>query len=184
MSDLHFGKTGHFRKSGIAIPQSVYREDMQRLLDLIHFFKPAQLLVVGDFFHSNANVELEWFLKWRNDIADLPITLIKGNHDILKKDWYLGADIDVVQTELSLGPFRFSHDRCDAVEGQYLFCGHLHPGIQVNGLGKQSLRLPCFYFGREHCTLPAFSKFSGMFSIHPAEDEVVYAIVENKLVRF
>ena len=32
VSDLHFGKTGHFRKSGIAIPPSVYKEDLQRLV--------------------------------------------------------------------------------------------------------------------------------------------------------
>ena len=38
VSDLHFGKTGHFRKSGIAVPQSVYEEDLQRLVDLLHFF--------------------------------------------------------------------------------------------------------------------------------------------------
>ncbi len=30
VSDLHFGKTGHFRKSGIPVPQSVYKEDLQR----------------------------------------------------------------------------------------------------------------------------------------------------------
>ena len=27
-SDLHFGKTGHFRKAGIAMPQSVFKEDL------------------------------------------------------------------------------------------------------------------------------------------------------------
>ena len=35
VSDLHFGKTGHFRKSGIAVPQAVYKEDLQRLVHLI-----------------------------------------------------------------------------------------------------------------------------------------------------
>ncbi len=52
LSDLHFGKTGHFRKAGIAVPQSVYREDLLRLLSLIQYFQPRQLLVVGDLFHS------------------------------------------------------------------------------------------------------------------------------------
>ncbi|HEY4936402.1 MAG TPA: metallophosphoesterase, partial [Puia sp.] len=32
VSDLHFGKTGHFRKSGIAVPPSVFKEDLQRLV--------------------------------------------------------------------------------------------------------------------------------------------------------
>ena len=29
LSDLHFGKTGHFRKEGIAVPQDIYKEDLQ-----------------------------------------------------------------------------------------------------------------------------------------------------------
>ena len=67
VSDLHFGKTGHFRKEGIAVPPSVYKEDLQRLVSQLQFFKPRQLIVVGDMFHSIANKELEWFKKWRND---------------------------------------------------------------------------------------------------------------------
>ena len=61
VSDLHIGKTGHFRKAGIAVPQSVFREDMQRLVSLIQYFKPQTLIVVGDMFHSSANKELELF---------------------------------------------------------------------------------------------------------------------------
>ncbi|HEY1022611.1 MAG TPA: metallophosphoesterase, partial [Flavisolibacter sp.] len=88
VSDLHFGKTGHFRKSGIAVPQTVYKEDMQRLVSLLHYFKPSQLIVVGDFFHSSANIELDWFKRWRENFSALKITLVKGNHDILTDAWY------------------------------------------------------------------------------------------------
>ena len=42
LSDLHFGKTGHFRKEGIAVPQGVYKDDLQRLVTQIQFFKPDQ----------------------------------------------------------------------------------------------------------------------------------------------
>ncbi len=88
VSDTHFGKTGHFRKSGIGVPQNVYKEDLQRLVNLFQYFKPQQLIVVGDLFHSTINRELEFFQKWRNDFHQLHIELVKGNHDILKKDWY------------------------------------------------------------------------------------------------
>ena len=183
VSDLHFGKTGHFRKSGIAVPQSVYKEDLQRLVSLLHYFKPEKLLVVGDFFHSHANVELDWFQKWRNDFAVLEIILVRGNHDILHKTWYKQTNIIVVENELITGPFLFTHDRCNDHESLYTFCGHLHPGIVLHGLGKQSLRLPCFYFANRHCILPAFSKFTGAASIEPKQNETVFAIVENKLVK-
>src|ERR1035437_7802162 len=78
VSDLHFGKTGHFRKSGIAVPQALYKEDLQRLVAQIQYFQPRQLIIVGDLFHSQANKELELFKKWRANFPGLSIHLIKG----------------------------------------------------------------------------------------------------------
>lgn len=183
VSDLHFGKTGHFRKAGIAVPQHVYKEDLQRLVSLLHYFKPQQLLVVGDFFHSSANVELDWFKRWRDDFSLLKIVLVRGNHDILKDAWYKDAAIDVVQPTLQLASFLFSHDRCDQAAGVYSFCGHIHPGVVLHGLGKQSLRFPCFYFTGKHCILPAFSKFTGVVGMNQSEADTIFAIVENELIK-
>jgi uncharacterized protein len=183
VSDLHFGKTGHFRKSGIPVPQGVYKEDLQRLVNLLHYFKPEKLLVVGDFFHSHANMELDWFKKWRDDFSSLQIVLIRGNHDILKGTWYREARIEVIENELELFPFIFTHERCEDHADLYTFCGHIHPGIYLQGLGKQALRLPCFYFGANHCILPAFSKFTGTALIEPEPQENVFAIVDNSLVQ-
>lgn len=97
LSDLHFGKTGHFRKAGIAVPQDVYKEDLQRLFSQVMHFRAESLLIVGDLFHSAANKEMDFFMKWRNDLPQLNITLIKGNHDILSNKWYESAGIDVVK---------------------------------------------------------------------------------------
>lgn len=183
VSDLHFGKTGHFRKAGIAVPQSVYKEDMQRMVDLLHYFKPQQLLVVGDFFHSQANTELDWFLRWREDFSEIRITLIKGNHDILKESWYKKAGIDLAKDSLRINSFLFIHDHCEEHEGIYTFCGHIHPGIILNGLGKQSLRFPCFYFAEKHCVLPAFSKFTGAVGMETRSARDIYAIVDTALIK-
>ena len=183
VSDLHFGKTGHFRKSGIAVPQTVYKEDLQRLIDLLHYFKPQQLIVVGDFFHSHANTELDWFKKWRNDFSSLKILLVKGNHDILKDRWYKEAEIEVIENELQINSILFTHDKCEDREDVYTFCGHIHPGIIINGLGKQSLRFPCFYFAKNYCILPAFSKFTGAVGMDASSAKSIYAIVENKLLQ-
>lgn len=183
LSDLHLGKTGHFRKAGIAVPQAVLKEDMQRLMALLQYFQPEQLIVVGDFFHSRANRELELFKRWRNDVAALPIRLVRGNHDILEDQWYQEASIDVIEPDLLQGPFLFTHDRCDHSEAPYTFCGHIHPGIVISGLGKQSLRFPCFYFTPRYCILPAFGKFTGLATVQPSRSDVVYAIVEQTLMR-
>jgi uncharacterized protein len=183
LSDLHLGKTGHFRKAGIAVPQAVLKEDMQRLLTLLHYFKPEQLIVVGDFFHSHANLELEFFKRWRHDVADLPIKLVRGNHDILHEEWYQEAAIDVIEPDLFVQPFLFTHDRCADSGAPYTFCGHVHPGIVIQGLGRQSLRFPCFYFTPTYCILPAFGKFTGLATVQPTRTDTVYAIVEQSLMR-
>lgn len=189
VSDLHFGKTGHFRKSGIAVPQSVYMEDLQRLVFQIQFFKPRQLIIVGDLFHSHANKELELFGRWRDDLSGIDIQLVKGNHDILKDHWYERFGITVTPGSLRLNSFCFQHDLedCDTDDGQeepsYMFSGHIHPGIVISGLGKQSLRFPCFYFTEKVCVLPAFSRFTGAASVDPKPGELVYAIVNNSIIK-
>lgn len=183
VSDLHFGKTGHFRKSGIAVPQSVYKEDLQRLVTLLHHFRPEQLIVVGDFFHSHANSELDWFRKWRHDFEQLKVVLVRGNHDILKDSWYAESNIDVVEGQLQVNSFMFSHDQVAVADGLYQFFGHIHPGVVINGLGKQSLRFPCFYFTDSYCILPAFSKFTGAMAMERRQARAVYAIVENALIK-
>jgi DNA ligase-associated metallophosphoesterase len=182
LSDLHFGKTGHFRKAGIAVPQSVYKEDLQRLLELIQYFKPEQIIAVGDLFHSHQNLELDLFKRWRNDFSSLHFHLVKGNHDILKEGWYKDADIEVTN-DLTIGSIRFTHQHCETTENVFSYCGHIHPGIIINGMGKQSLRFPCFYFSNDYCILPAFSKFTGMASIQPSAKDFVYAIVGNSVIK-
>jgi uncharacterized protein len=200
ISDLHFGKTGHFRKSGIAVPQSVYKEDLQRLVAQIQFFQPAQLIIVGDFFHSVANKEIELFKKWRENFPAIDFHLVKGNHDILHNDWYDQCGIQLCDEQKSISGFTFIHDvavvghRLADVErpmtddrhpitDNYFFSGHIHPGVRMNGAGKQSLCLPCFYFGKEYAVLPAFSHFTGVAVIEPKRNENVFAIVGKKLVQ-
>lgn len=197
LSDTHFGKTGHFRKNGIAVPQNIYKEDLQRFFSIAQFYKAQRVIVVGDFFHSHANEELDWFLKWKRDFSQLQITLVKGNHDVLHPSWYETAAIENVPQTLFLGPFQFQHDYVEKTKedkdkkeyqpekshSPYIFSGHMHPGITIKGLSKQSLRFPCFYFGKNHCILPAFSKFSGLATIKPKKADHVFAIVNDQLIQ-
>ena len=188
LSDSHFGKTGHFRKSGVPVPQHIFLEDLQRLFSLIQFYKPEQLIVVGDFFHSNANKENLLFEKWRNDVTQLAILLVKGNHDILHTDWYKKINIRLFSNEaLRINTLAFIHDythiknhpqHADA----YFFTGHLHPGIFIKGKSRQSLTFPCFYFGDEFAVLPAFSKFSGIALIEKKKTDTVFAIANDDLI--
>ncbi len=186
LSDLHFGKTGHFRKSGIAVPQNVYKEDLQRLLHQVQFFRAEKLIVVGDLFHSEANKEHDLFKRWRRDINGTEVHLVKGNHDFLNENMYSDLDIYVHEVSLQFGNFNFVHDisgNWQLATGNYSFSGHIHPGIRIDGMAKQALRFPCFYFTEQFAVLPAFSRFTGLALIAPKENENVFAIVENKLLQ-
>ncbi|MBO9562980.1 MAG: ligase-associated DNA damage response endonuclease PdeM [Niastella sp.] len=188
VSDLHFGKSGHFRKHGIPVPQTVYKNDLQRLVSQLQYFQPKQLIVVGDLFHSHQNKELELFKRWRHDLADLPIRLVRGNHDILHDQWYQEAAIEVIEESLSIdNHFHFIHDllpeQMNYTGTDYYFSGHLHPGICISGKGRQSLSFPCFYFTRSFCVLPAFGQFTGLAMINPAADENVFAIVNKQIIQ-
>lgn len=186
VSDLHFGKTGHFRKSGIAVPQNVFKEDLQRLVAQVQYYKAAQLLVVGDMFHSTANKEMDFFARWRNDIPHLHIQLIKGNHDILPQQWYESVSITVHHHQYQLHGFCFTHDIADsdcAESSNYYFTGHIHPGVVLSGIGRQHLRFPCFYFSPQFAILPAFSRFTGLASVRFRKTDDVYAIVERSVMK-
>ncbi len=154
---------------------------MQRLVNQLQFYKPLQLIVVGDLFHSVANKELDLFKKTRNDFSHLHIQLVKGNHDILKSEWYSEANITVTADHLHIANFCFVHDISQACEPSanihYYISGHIHPCILLKGVAKQTLSLPCYYFSDKFAVLPAFSKFTGGASIEPKSSDSVFAII-------
>ncbi|MGB3005561.1 MAG: ligase-associated DNA damage response endonuclease PdeM [Chitinophagaceae bacterium] len=189
LADLHLGKSGHFRKAGIAVPQTLYKADLQRLIAQLYLYKVERIIIAGDFTHSTYNKELDLFLKWRKDFSSLHIDLVKGNHDILDNTWYKEANIKISNWKLKVGPFIFLHDLnaekklTKEEEKLYRFTGHLHPGIKLKGQGRQSLKFPCFYFTKNYCILPAFSRFTGTYNVNPVKEDTVFAIVEDGLVK-
>lgn len=181
VSDLHVGKAGHFRKAGIAVPQSVFKEDLQCLFSEIQFYKAQRLIIVGDLFHSRENKEMDLFAKWRNDILHVKLDLVKGNHDILKNDVYANMNVLVHEHTLCIDEFLFTHDAENAqcARNTYTFSGHIHPGVLIKGTGRQALRFPCYYFSDSIAVLPAFSKFTGLALIEPKHNANVYAILPS-----
>jgi DNA ligase-associated metallophosphoesterase len=182
LSDTHFGKTAHFRKSGIAIPDSSFNTDIHVLDSLVKKNKPGSLIIVGDMFHSSYNNEVEKFLSWRNTYSHLQIFLARGNHDIMHPDIYTHLGV-IVDRRYIMDDFVFSHELCHDIPG-FCFSGHIHPGIRVSGNARQELRFPCFHFSDTSCTLPAFSRFTGLSLIEPGFDDRVYMIVGKDVIQY
>jgi metallophosphoesterase superfamily enzyme len=53
----------------------------------------------------------------------------------------------------------------------------------LKGNGRQSLEFPCFYFGKDHGILPAFSRFTGTYKVQKEKGETVYAITPTELIK-
>lgn len=183
VSDLHLGKSAHFRKAGIAIPANIVQEDLFCLQQLIVRYAPRRVIIVGDMFHSSANNEVQYFKIWRRQFHQLQFDLVTGNHDIMDASVY--EELEILRYDaLTLENIHFVHDATDAaVNGLYVLSGHIHPGVRMFGYGRQSMRLPCFYFGQQYAVLPAFSHFTGMYMIEPQAGEPVFVLADKKVFK-
>ena len=177
LADLHLGKAAHFRKEGLAVPVQVLNGNMTKLEVLFTALKPKRVLFLGDLFHSELNYAWEHFVRILSIFPDISFELVMGNHDILGKDYYLNAGLILHETILEIGPFLFSHfPIAELPEHLYNFHGHIHPGVQLKGLGKQYMKLPCFHFGAEHCVVPAYGGFTGLAIIVPKKGDRVFVV--------
>ncbi|PUZ27870.1 ligase-associated DNA damage response endonuclease PdeM [Chitinophaga costaii] len=184
VSDLHLGKSAHFRKAGIAVPANIVQEDLFCLQKLITLYQPLRIIIVGDLFHSVANNDIAYFRLWRQQFAHLAFELVQGNHDILRPALYAELQVQV-HTHLQLRNIYFAHDAEEALpQKKYVISGHIHPGVVISGMGKQSMRLPCFYFGKKYAVLPAFGKFTGLASVAPEPQESVFVIADQQVLQW
>ncbi len=171
LADLHLGKVAHFRKAGIPVPSTLAVTDYQVLDYLLNTYLPERVIFLGDLFHSSHNLACDTFVTWRQRYAQLLFTLVKGNHDLLSDAFYANAGIEIYPEILSLAPFVFSHIPLTQEPQLYNLSGHLHPVVKLVGRAKQTILLPCYYFGKKGGIVPAFGNFTGKGSVMPSTDE-------------
>lgn len=181
LADLHLGKITHFRKEGIALPTSAYKENFHKLDELIRIHSPARLLFLGDLFHHTYNVEWEYFTTWRNSYPTIEMLVVLGNHDILPQEMYDKCNIcvhDLFQEET----FLFAHHPVKVSgEDAFRFCGHVHPVHSLTSRAKQSLRLPCFVLEPYQMILPSFGVFTGGYNMRIVPERKMYVIAESRI---
>ena len=179
LADLHIGKVGHFRKNGFAVPNAVGKNNLWRLSNILLDYKPEKVYFLGDLFHSRLNKQWDEFVDFLAAFTKMEFILIRGNHDILDEDLFLKAGL-TIHDELELAPFLLSHDRVETE--LYNLHGHIHPGVRLKGWGRQSLRLPCFFFSQQFGILPSFGDFTGTAKVSPKKGDRVYVLAEGSVV--
>ena len=182
LSDLHLGKINHFRRAGIPVPSKANDHNLELLIDLIQVTQPSRIICLGDLFHSHYNAEWEVFGEVVKHFSSIAFDLVAGNHDIMGSYQYQRKGIRLHDT-LQIGDFLLTHHPLEEISAQtYNIAGHIHPGVSLRGKGRQSLTLPCFYFGERQALLPAFGKFTGLARIEPGRQDKVFVVAEDKVI--
>lgn len=183
LADLHWGKAGHFRKNGIAIPARAQQADEAKLSSLVRSLNTERLIIAGDMFHSKENKEVEQFSRWRSAHNQLAIDLVLGNHDILPEAAYTSYGITLHENTLDAGPFVFCHDElCDP--HKFYMHGHIHPSITLSGRGRTSMRLACFCIDDEKLVLPSFGSFTGSHKVSAENYRNIYVIADDEVIQW
>ena len=164
IADLHLGKATHMQAAGLYIPTGVAKNDLRRLDNLIQSYLPQTVIILGDLFHSKTNAEWELLKAWKN--AQLcAVELIRGNHDRFISDSdFRNIGIGVHQQFLQISKITLSHHP-RASGDSFNIAGHVHPTYTLRAPGD-ALRLPCFWTSHTKIVLPAFTDFSGGYSIN------------------
>lgn len=179
ISDVHLGKVSHFRKFGAAVPHGAIQSNFDLMDDALNYFQPETLIFLGDLFHSSLNVEWQLFEKWTSTVIS-EIILVAGNHDIISPLEYEDLGIRVT-SEVQLNGFLLTHHP-EEREGLFNFCGHVHPAIRLTGIGRQSVRLRCFFKSEHQMLLPAFGEFTGSHILEPKQGCEVFALLGDTIL--
>lgn len=180
IADVHLGKIAHFRKHGSAIPQQASLKNFELLDTVVGHFKPKKIYFLGDLFHSYINKEWALWENWRKKYAVIKMLLIVGNHDIISPTVYQKIDVETME-ELIWNKFLFTHHP-EQREGYINFCGHIHPGVVIKGIGKQKIRAACFFQKPNQMILPAFGYFTGKHTMAVEDSDNIYGILDNEVI--
>ena len=179
VADAHFGKAVSFRMLGVPVPAGTTTETLETVSTAVSDTGAKRIVFLGDFLHSrrsHAKGTLATLAQWREEHADLDLTLVRGNHDLRSGDPAAVLGIEMVDEPFDMGPFSFCHHPDIAASG-YVLAGHVHPVFRI-ATRLESVRLPCFLVGPSRMVLPSFGAFTGGHLIAPAAGERVFVVTE------
>ena len=82
--------------------------------------------------------------------------------------------------QLNTDPFLFTHIPVKGFD-EFNICGHVHPAVKLRGLGRQYMKLNCFYISDNQLILPAFGTFTGSHILKPNKTDHVICLTSDGL---
>lgn len=178
-SDLHIGKTAHFRKNGIALANHIMKNDLERLSVLIEYFQPKKFIIVGDLLHAGNNSDVDEFCNWQKQYPQIKFILVEGNHDKISKTLEKKLCLDSRSASLEIDDIAFVHD-FDRSNPKFQITGHIHPGFVINSPVKR-IKLPCFAVTSKQLLLPAFSEFTGLDTKNIPKKGIYFVFTDSEI---
>ena len=184
IADLHLGKSAHFRKSGIAIPQNIPDTDIGSIRELVHRYALQKIYILGDLFHSAYNTEWSKFEQLMEELKEVDFILIKGNHDILPQNIYNNSKLTIQEEPYLWKGIELRHlPHSPNTDAPFNIAGHIHPGVIMKGKARATIKLPCFLVSNRQIILPAFGRFTGLFQDKERKSYSKYGILSEKLIK-
>jgi DNA ligase-associated metallophosphoesterase len=185
LADTHWGKAATLRAAAIPIPGGTTKDSLTRLSAVLDRTQAKRAVVLGDVFHAKqgrAEKTLAALREWREQRLQLEMLLVRGNHDRHAGDPPEELRIHCVNSPEVDGPFVYRHFPKDSEAG-FTLSGHTHPAIRLRGRGAERTTLPCFWFTDRVGILPAFGTFTGTAKIAPGQNDHVFAIAGDEVIR-
>ncbi len=181
ISDLHLGKSRHFRRNGLAVPAGETEATLNSLEKLILRKEAEKVFFLGDLFHSSINADWELLRDFVHRFDQVEFTLIKGNHDLFPNDFYDKTGIGVCDEFMLREDIVLKHEGSNQ-DQKWVICGHLHPAVRLKGKGRQSIKLSCFLLQEPLLILPAFGEFTGTKIVSKEKENRVFVCVEGEVI--
>lgn len=184
LADAHLGKAATFRAFGMPLPEGGTEADLSRLSAAVERTGAESLIVLGDLLHAEKGRDtatLESVSAWRRRCSFLDVLLVRGNHDDRAGDPPEDWQVRCVDGPVLLPPFVLNHVPLADPRG-YVLAGHLHPAVRLVGRGRQTVKLPCFWFGEPGAVLPAFGSFIAGATIRPRSGDRVFVATEAEVL--
>lgn len=181
-SDVHLGKAESLQAMGVPVPSSVHQEDLDRMTALIQKHCIQEVLILGDWIHKKNSWTEDLLLKLHDFFQlhqNIKWTLLIGNHERGSMDYLKLFPLNIVEDELHLEPFTFSHGHTET-QGEFTIQGHVHPVVSLKE-GPIRLRLPCFVLEEDSLLLPSFGTFTGGHEILRKNSQKVFAVTQKSI---